>query len=88
MKKVLIALSLFTMMLLSGISPVSAQDEPKPKKDTVNMDTNAKPEKFYEVEDETTAAPDKKGSAAVIAIIAGAVVIAAGAVFLLMKKKK
>lgn len=74
-------------MLMATVS-ATAQEQPAPKKDTVNMDTYAKPEKFYEIEDD--AAEESKGgnSGLIIAIIAGVVVIAGVAGYMLTKKKK
>jgi LPXTG-motif cell wall-anchored protein len=83
MKKTILVFSLTLLLIVSGLRVVVAQDQPKPKKDTVNMDTNAKPTFYYPVEDE------KKGmSGATIGIIAGAVVVVAGVAFFLLKKKK
>jgi hypothetical protein len=87
MKKTLLALSISGLLLFSGNMFVNGQDEPKPKKDTVNMDTNAKPETYYEIEDDK-ASGSEKGSTATIAIICGVVVVAAGIGFFLLKKKK
>jgi LPXTG-motif cell wall-anchored protein len=83
MKKTVLAFSMTLLLIVSGLRITVAQDQPKPKKDTVNMDTNAKPTFYYPVEDE------KKGmSGATIGIIAGAVVVVAGVAFFLLKKKK
>jgi len=83
MKKTVLAFSMTLLLIVSGMRPAVAQDQPKPKKDTVNMDTNAKPTFYYPVEDE------KKGiSGTTIGIIAGAVVVVAGVAFFLLKKKK
>ena len=83
MKKSVLVFSLTLLLIVSGLRVVVAQDQPKPKKDTVNMDTNAKPTFYYPVEDE------KKGmSGTTIGIIAGAVVVVAGVAFFLLKKKK
>jgi hypothetical protein len=84
MKKTVLAFSMTLLLIIGCLNVVVAQEQPKPKKDTVNMDTNAKPTFYYPVEDE------KKGKSPVvmIAIIAGAVVVAGGAGFLLLKKKK
>jgi LPXTG-motif cell wall-anchored protein len=87
MKKALLVMSMAALLMVSGTAMARAQEEPKPKKDTVNMDTNAKPEFYYATDDE--AAGKKGGSGAIIAIIGGvAVVIAGGAVFMFLKKKK
>ena len=83
MKKSILVFSMTLLLIVSGLRVVVAQDQPKPKKDTVNMDTNAKPTFYYPVEDE------KKGmSGTTIGIIAGAFVVVAGVAFFLLKKKK
>lgn len=83
MKKTVLAFSMTLLLMLGGMNVAFGQDQPKPKKDTVNMDSNAKPTFYYPVEDE------KKGmSGATIGIIAGAVVVVAGVAFFLLKKKK
>jgi hypothetical protein len=86
MKKALLVMSMAGLLMVSGTALAKAQEEPKPKKDTVNMDTNAKPEFYYATDDE--AAGKKGGSTATIAIICGVVVVAAGVGFFLLKKKK
>jgi LPXTG-motif cell wall-anchored protein len=90
MKKSVLVFSMTSLLLLGGMNMAIAQEQPKPKKDTVNMDNDAKPTFYYAVEDEKSEAKgsSEKGSTATIAIIAGAVVIAAGAGFFLLKKKK
>jgi LPXTG-motif cell wall-anchored protein len=90
MKKTLMIISLSAALLLSGLSFVSAQEQPKPQKDTVNMDTQAKPTNYYAIEDEKTA-PEKgktKSSSFPIIIIVGAVVIVGAAAFFFLKKRK
>ena len=71
------------LLIISGLNVAFGQEQPKPKKDTVNMDTNAKPTYYYPVE-------DSKGmsTGALIGIIAGAVVIIGGVAFFLLRKKK
>jgi len=90
MKKLILVFSMTLLLLLSGMNLGVAQEQPKPKKDTVNMDTRAKPTYYYAVEDEKSNAKKHsgKGSMATIAIIAGGVVIAGAAGFIFMKKKK
>jgi hypothetical protein len=90
MKKTLMIISLSATLVFSGLSFVSGQEQPKPQKDTVNMDTKAKPTFYYATEDEKTASEKGKGknSAGTIAIIAGNVVIFGAAAFFLLKKKK
>lgn len=87
MKKVILTLSL-TVIMLTAIPVISVcQEKPKPKKDTVNIDTDAKPTFYYAAEEEKKAS-GTSGNIALFAGIAGAVVvIGAAAVFLLKKKK-
>jgi LPXTG-motif cell wall-anchored protein len=85
MKKVVLIFSMTSLLLLNGLTKAVAQEQPKSKKDTVNMDTDAKPTFYYATEDEK---PVKKGSGTTIAIIAGAVVVVGAAGFFLLKKKK
>jgi len=84
MKKSVLVFSMTLLLVFSGLSLVMGQQQPKPKKDTVNMDSNAKPTYYYPVEDDKKV----KSSVATIAIIVGAVVIVGGAAFFLLKKKK
>jgi len=81
-KKALILL--FAMILMAG-NFASAQDQPKPKKDTVNIDTDAKPTFYYAEEDEAT---ESKGNTTTIVIIAAVAVILAGGFFIVIKRKK
>jgi hypothetical protein len=90
MKKLALTLSLSLILAISGLIPAVAQEQPKPQKDTVNLDTDAKPTQYYAVEDEKTEA-DKgvpKSSAVIIIGIAAGVIIIGGVVFFLLKKKK
>ena len=84
MKKSVLVFSMTLLLVFSGLSVVLGQEQPKPKKDTVNMDTDAKPTYYYPVED------DKKGKSPIttIAIVAGAVVLVGAGAFFLLKKKK
>ena len=90
MKRPFLVFSMTSLILFGGMSMAIAQEQPKPKKDTVNMDNDAKPTFYYAVEDEKSESKGSsdKGSSATIAIIAGAVVVAAAAGFFLLKKKK
>lgn len=90
MKKSFLILSLSTIIIFSGLNLLSAQEQPKPKKDTVNMDTDAKPTFYYTAEDEKKAgkSDSEKGSASTVILIAGVVVAAGAAGFFLLKKKK
>jgi hypothetical protein len=87
MKKSVLVISMASILLINGINMINAQEQPKPKKDTVNMDTEAKPTFYYASEDDKGAAKGK-GSFGTIAIIAGAVVVVGAASFFLLKKKK
>jgi hypothetical protein len=84
MKKSVLALSLVITLLVGGIKIAMAQDQPQPKKDTVNIDTDAKPT-FYYAEDEKA---KSKGGIPVIPIVAGVVVVVAAGAFLVLRKKK
>jgi LPXTG-motif cell wall-anchored protein len=84
MKKSILVFSMTLLLILSGLSSVIGQDQPAPKKDTVNMDTEAKPTYYYPTEDTKS----DKGSTTTIALIVGAVVVLGGAGFFLLKKKK
>jgi hypothetical protein len=84
MKKSVLVFSLATLLLASGLKVVVAQEQPKPKKDTVNIDTDAKPT-FYYAEDD---AAKSKSKIPVIAIIGGVVVVVAVGAFFILKKKK
>jgi LPXTG-motif cell wall-anchored protein len=83
MKKSVLVLSMTVLLFITGFSVAAGQEQPRPKKDTVNMDTNAKPTYYYPVEDAKSKSP-----VVTIAIIVGAVVIVGGAAFFLLKKKK
>ena len=84
MKKSVLVFSMTLLLFFSGLNVAAGQEQPKPKQDTVNMDTNAKPTYYYPVEDE------KKGKSLIttIAIVAGAVVVVGAGAFFLLKKKK
>lgn len=89
MKKFILTLSLSLILALSGIIPAVAQEQPKPQKDTVNLDTDAKPKQYYAIEDDKaeTKAGAPKGSAITIIGIVAAVIIIGGVVFFVVKKK-
>lgn len=86
MKKSVLVFTMTVLLLMSGVSFLNAQEQPQPKKDTVNMDTDAKPTYYYATEDEKS--DSKKSSATTIIIIVGAVVVVGAAAFFLLKKKK
>jgi LPXTG-motif cell wall-anchored protein len=90
MKESVLVFLMTSLLLLGDMNMAIAQEQPKPKKDTVNMDTDAKPKFYYAVEDEKSEAKgsSEKGNTATIAIIAGVVVLATCAGFFLLKKKK
>jgi LPXTG-motif cell wall-anchored protein len=87
MKKSILVFSMTLLLVFNGLNVAVGQDQPKPKKDTINMDTDAKPTFYYPTEDEKNAAKGKS-SVATIGIIAGAVVVAGAAAFFFLKKKK
>lgn len=90
MKKSILAIVFSVVFAISGISAVSAQQQPAPQKDTVNMDTDAKPTQYYDIEDEDTTARGDEGKTSIvliIGIVAAVVVIGGAAVFLTRKKK-
>ena len=62
MKKAILILSLACILMTVNSGMALSQDKPKPKKDTVNMDSNAKPTYYYAVEDDKGKAAAKKGS--------------------------
>lgn len=90
MKKSIVVLSLGVLFIIGGLSLAVAQEQPKPKKDTVNMDTDAKPTFYYAASDEKDQGKTNsgKGSSTTIIIIAAAVVVAGTVVFYLLRKKK
>ncbi len=71
------------LMLFTAEITLKSQDQPKPKKDTVNMDTNAKPTFYYADEDVKT-----KNNTATTVIIAGAAIVVIAGVVLLFRRKK
>ena len=85
MKKSILVFSMASLMLASGLKTAVSQDQPKPKKDTVNIDTDAKPT-FYYAEEEKA---ESKGGFPTVALSAGvAVLVALGIIVVLIKKKK
>ncbi len=90
MKRFILTVAFAVSAFIAGsLTVLNAQDEPKPKKDSVNMDTIAKPQFYYALEDEETSGTrGGKGTASTIVVIAGAVIIATGVVYSLLKKKK
>ena len=90
MKKSILVICLSLVFAIGGLIPAVAQEQPKPEKDTVNMDTNAKPEFYYSTEDENSKTSNSSGksSAGVIVLIAGAVIVVGVGGFYLLKKKK
>ena len=85
MKKSILVFSIASLLLAGGLKTAVSQDQPKPKKDTVNIDTDAKPT-FYYAEEEKA---ESKGGFPTIAVGAGvAVLVALGIIVILRKKKK
>jgi LPXTG-motif cell wall-anchored protein len=91
MKKSVLFFSVIALLYLGGMNNTLGQEQPKPKKDTVNMDTDAKPTFYYATEDDKNGGKGKSGKSSVgtMAIIAGAVVVVVGAAgFFFLRKKK
>ncbi len=89
MRRTLLTLSLAAALAAGNFCFAAGQEEPKPKKDSVNMDTIAKPTFYYAIEDEKKApAEGKKGAASNVVLVAAAVVIVAGIVIAFVRKKK
>ena len=87
MKKPVLLISVIFLLLSWTGQITSAQEQPAPKKDTVNIDTDAKPTFYYAVEDEKSEGKSV-GSGTKIAIIGGVVVVLGIAGFFLLRKKK
>jgi hypothetical protein len=88
MKKSVLVFLMAFLLVPGGFNLVSAQEQPAPKKDTVNMDTEAKPTFYYAVEDEKAGGDSTKGNFPMIPVIGGIVVVGAAAAFFVLKKKK
>jgi hypothetical protein len=97
MKRAILFFLMFLLLFLGGIN-LKAQDQPvprgdtavsqpAPKKDTVNMDTYAKPQTYYGVEDEESMNNKGKGSGTAVIIIVAAIVIIGGIALILMRGK-
>jgi LPXTG-motif cell wall-anchored protein len=90
MKKAILIFSMAVILMMVNSGMAISQEKPKPKKDTVNMDTQAKPTFYYAVEDEKAKAPVSKGggaTATIIMIVGGALIVGATVYFFLKKKK-
>lgn len=88
MKKAILTLSLAVLFAVCGLTTSYGQDQPAPQKDTVNIDTDAKPTTYYDIEDNSSAPGKEKGSSGTVAIIIGAVVVVGAVAYFLLKKKK
>jgi LPXTG-motif cell wall-anchored protein len=88
MKKSILAITFSVMLIISGLTAINAQEQPAPQKDTVNMDTDAKPTQYYDIEDEKVETGKEDSNPVLIALIAGAVIVVGGVAFFLLKKKK
>jgi len=85
MKKSVLVLTMAFILVAGSLKVAVSQEQPKPKKDTVNIDTDAKPTFYYAEEEQAKA----KGGFPTIAVSAGvAVIIALGIIVFLRKKKK
>lgn len=88
MKKSILVFLMSFLLLAGGASLLKAQEQPAPKKDTVNMDTNAKPEFYYQVEDEESTGKSGNSTILIIVVSAVAVVVIAGIAVVVTRKKK
>ena len=90
MKRSILVFSMTILLFLGGLNMATAQEKPAPKKDTVNMDTDAKPQFYYAVEDDKAKDTSKVGGSQLTFIIVGAfgLVLVGGAVVYFLKKKK
>jgi LPXTG-motif cell wall-anchored protein len=86
MRKSVLVFLMSSLLFIGGVKIATAQEQPAPKKDTVNMDTDAKPTFYYATEDEKSGS--KGGNTTTIVIIAGVVVVVGVAGFFMLKKKK
>ncbi len=79
---------MFSMILaLTGLTTAMAQEQPAPQKDTVNMDTDARPTQYYDIEDDKTEPEKGSSTGLIIGLIAAVAVVGSVAYFLLKKKK-
>jgi len=90
MKKSVLLFSVISLLFLGSLNTVKAQEQPAPKKDTVNMDTDAKPQFYYAAEDDKAVAKGESsiGTTGIVVIIVGSILIIGGVVFFMLKKKK
>lgn len=98
MKRTILFFVMAFLLFLAGLN-LKAQDQPvprgdtavsqpAPKKDTVNMDTHAKPEAYYDIEDEESMQKEGKGSGSTVIIVIAAVIVIGGIALILMRRKK
>jgi LPXTG-motif cell wall-anchored protein len=89
MKNSLLTIIMAIAFAIGGMIPATAQEQPEPQKDSVNMDTEAKPTQYYDVEDDKAeAGGESKSSAGLVIGIVCAVVVAGSAIYFIGKKKK
>ncbi|NLV18471.1 MAG: LPXTG cell wall anchor domain-containing protein [Bacteroidetes bacterium] len=88
MKKVLQVMVFCAVFALGALTAVNAQQPQGGMTDTVNMDTEAVPTFYYDIEDGEAGGSAGKSSTGTIAIIIGAVVVVGAVAFFLLKKKK
>jgi hypothetical protein len=88
MKKAILIISLSAFLAVSGLTAVLAQDEPDGQRDSVNMDTDAVPTFYYDIEDDNVAVENEKSPGATIGIVVGVVVLAGAIALFLLRKKK
>jgi len=89
MKKSLLTIIIAVAFAIGGMIPAAAQEQPEVQKDSVNMDTEAKPTQYYDVEDDKAeAGGESKSSVGLIIGIVGAVLVLGSVVYFISKKKK
>jgi hypothetical protein len=98
MKRTILFILMIFLLFLGGMN-LKAQDQPiprgdtavsqpAPKKDTINMDTYAKPQTYYDIEDEESMGKKGKGSGSIVIIIVASIVVIGGIALILMRRKK
>jgi LPXTG-motif cell wall-anchored protein len=88
MRKNVLIFIMTAVFLIGSLNIAVSQDQPLPKKDTVNIDTDAKPTFYYATDEVAVPPAGSSGSATIYALIAGIVIIAGGMYYLLKRKKK
>ena len=90
MKRSVLVFLMSALLFIGGMRIAKGQEQPAPKKDTVNMDTDAKPTFYYAVEDDKATDKSKGSGSKMTLIVAGifGLILVGGAVYYFTKKKK